>query len=230
MTTIGQLAVQVLQKLEENITTPIFWDLQFEVFPILVEAMNDASLLTGTVQVSQSALLTIPANSTFITMPQNVVALLRIAGPTAVKKTDVYSLDQIMPGWEAMGGASANPPVQQIQYWFPVGLNQFGVFPQLTVPQNVQIDYLAYPVTVPTPYTGNEPVPFQLEFQDALIDYAAHVLRLKESGYEFQASQAVYQDFLDTMRALTAFQSRHDSLVFNTATGARVRVNPVEVR
>ena len=257
-------------------------------------------------QVAQNATLTLPINTTYVAMPANAIALLRIQGPPAVQKTDIYSLDQMMPGWQNAGGTgmlvplattsrvsqittavsvaahgftvgqkvdiaavanntfnvggvtvltvpsptsftyanlgpdatstggdanpSATPPVQQIQYWFPVGVNQFGIYPQLTVPQQVSISYLAYPVTVSPPYAGTETVPFQQEFIDGLQEYAAHVLRFKEAGYEFQASQTNYQEFLDTMRQLSVFQSRHDSLVFTKAVGAKVRVNPVEVR
>lgn len=307
MTTMADIAGRVQQRLEEVVGPPgVFWDYQNEILPIIAEAMNEAALVSGTVQVAQNATLTLPINTTYITMPPNVIALLRIQGPPAVQKTDIYSLDQMMPGWQTVGGtsmlvnivsasrtslvstivtetahgyskgqkvdvagvldntfngggftvltvpsatsftyanlgpdatstggttnSSATPVVQQIQYWFPVGLNQFGIFPQLTVSQQVSISYLAYPVTVSPPYTGTETVPFQQEFLDGLQEYAAHVLRLKEAGYEFQASQTNYQEFLDTMRQLAVFQSRHDSLVFTTAAGAKMRVNPVEVR
>lgn len=230
MATINDIAVRVLQRLEESTTAPVFWNLQQEVYPIIVEAMNEAALLTGVVQVAQTATLTLPAGTNYVAMPQNAIAILRLAGPPAVKKTDVYTLDQLCPGWENEGGAGVNPAVQQIQYWFPLGVSQFGIYPKLTVPQKVKLVYLGYPVTVSPPYTGLETVPFQTEFLDGLEEYVAHILRLKESGYEFQASQTNYQQFLTMMRDLNVFQARHDSLVFTTAAGARVRVNPVEVR
>lgn len=308
MTTMADIAGRVQQRLEEVVGPPgVFWDYQNEILPIIAEAMNEAALISGTVQVAQNATLTLPINTTYITLPANVIALLRIVSPpSAVQKTDLYSLDQMLPGWQTVGGtgmlvalvsvsrvslvttavtatahgyskgqkvdvggvlnntfngggftvmtvpsptsftyanagpnatstggntnSSSTPQIQQIQYWFPLGLNQFGVYPQLTVPQQVSISYLAYPVTVSPPYTGTETVPFQQEFIDGLQEYAAHVLRFKEAGYEFQASQTNYQEFLDTMRQLAVFQSRHDSLVFTTAVGAKVRVNPVEVR
>lgn len=230
MSTISDLAIQVLQRLEEDPAAPVFWDLQNEVYPAIVEAMNEAALVTGVVQVVQMLPVELPVDTNFIAMPANAICLLRVLGPTAVQKTDVYALDQMLPGWETAGGAGANPPVQQIQYWFPMGTNYYGIYPQLSVEQQVTITYLGYPVTVTPPYTGAETVPYQQEFQDALIEYGAHILRLKESGYEFEASQTIYQQFLDTMKALSVFQSRHDSLVFTKATGAKVRVSDVEVR
>jgi hypothetical protein len=230
MSTLAESAVQVFQRLEEDPAAPVFWT-QYEVYNALVEAMNEAALLTGVVQVAQSAPLVLPINTNYVAMPAGAVAMLRITGPSAVQKTEIFTLDQMMPGWELAGGADADPPIQQIQYWFPVGLDMFGIYPQLTAEQKVLITYLAYPVAEsPSAYTGNETVPFQQEFQDGLESYAAHILRLKESGQEFQASQIVYQEFLDTMRALNVFQARHDSLVFTRAVGAPVRVVPVAVR
>lgn len=47
---------------------------------------------------------------------------------------------------------------------------------------------------------------------------------------EFEASQQIYRNFLNTMRDLSVFQLRHDWLVFTRAAGAPVRVVPVTVR
>lgn len=229
MTTIANLASQVYQRLEEDPANPIFWT-QYEVYTALVEAMNEAALLTGVVQTVQPTALTLPINTTYITMPKGAIALLRMTGPFPIQKTEVFALDQMIPGWETVGGTTANPPVQQILYWFPVGLTKFGIYPQLSVPQNVLITFLAYPVAETRPYSGAETVPFQQEFQDALQQYAGHILRTKEAGQEFEESQTIYQQFLDTMRSLNIFQARHDSLVFTQKVGAPVRVVSVEVR
>lgn len=230
MSTLSQLTAQVFQRLEEDPAAPVFWTVP-EVENALVEAMNEAALITGTVQVARSTPVTLPTDTNYVAMPTNAMALLRVVGANAVQKTEIYSLDQINPGWETEGGAAATPPVQAIQYWFPVGLSFFGIYPQLTVAQQVMVTYLAYPMTeAPASYTGTETIPFQQEYQESLCQYAAHVLRLKESGQEFEQSQTVYQEFLSTMRDLSAFMARHDSLVFTRTGGTAVRVVPVEVR
>lgn len=228
---MADIAVRVQQRLEEVVGPPgVFWDYQNEILPIIAEAMNEAALISGVIQAAQNVTFLLPADTTYVTMPPNAIALLRVQGPTVVQKTDLYSLDQMLPGWQNAGGSAADPKVQQIQFWFPLGVNQFGIYPKLSQPQQVKINYLTYPVTVSPPYTGTEPVLFQQEFIDGLQEYVAHVLRLKEAGYEFQASQTNYQQFLDTMRSLTIFQARHDSLIFTQAMGVKVRANPVEVR
>jgi hypothetical protein len=231
VSTISSIGQRVQQRLEEPVGPPgIFWNYTDEILPAVAEAMNEAALLTGVVQVVNTAYTTLPINTTYMPLPQNAIALLRVLGPYSVAKTTVFALDQMLPGWENEGGSAANPPVQQIQKWFPLGMTQWGIYPRLSVPQQVILTYLAYPVTVPRPYTGNENVPFQQEFQDAFEDYAAHISRLKEASAEFQTSQSLYQSFLDTMRQLNVFQSRHDSLVFTKTLGTTVRVIPVEVR
>lgn len=230
MAILSQLVTQVLQRLEEDPANPVFWSI-FEVENAVVEAMNEAALITGVVQTVQTATLTLPADATWISMPENAICLLRIVGANAVQKTEVFALDKLHPGWQTEGGSSANPPVLTITNWFPVGLDKFGIYPMLSADQQVKVTYLSYPMqTAPAEYTGNETIPFQQEYIESLTQYAAHVLRLKESGQEFQESQQVYQEFLATMRRLSAFVARHDSLVFTKTGGATVRVVPVEVR
>lgn len=223
MTTTGTLAATVQSRLEEPAGPGIFWSLENEILPAVVEAMNEASLLTGVVQTVQTVPITIPANTNFLPLPRNAIALIRVLGPVYVRKTSLWALDNLNRSWETVIGGYA-------QNWFPLGVTKWGIFPKLGVEQQVMVTYLSYPTTAPPPYSGSEPVPFQTEFHESLEQYAAHVLRLKEAGNEFEASQTIYQEFLATMKTLDAFETRHDSLVFNKGVGSAVRVNPVEVR
>lgn len=222
MATIGDLANHTLQRLQEDPNAPIFWTEQ-EVLDAVVEAMNEAALLSGVVQVAQSAPITLPTNTNIVNMPTNAVCLLRVLGPNMIRKTEMFTLDQMNRYWE-------NDTGPQITAWFPFGVNQFGIYPKLTAQQQVQVSYLAYPVTVAPPYAGTETVPFQEEFLDALEQYAAHVLRIKEGGNDFAISQMQYTQYLDTMKRLSLFQTRHDSIVFTRSVGAPVRVQKIEVR
>lgn len=223
MSTISSIATRVCDRLEESETAPVFWSLQSEIYSAIAEAMNEAALITGTVEVAQPTPLTLPTNTTYIPMPANAIALLRVQAPNMIQKTSLFTLDKMIPGWQNETGTA-------IRYWFPVGLNKFGIYPQLSVQQEILVTYLGYPVTNGRPLTGAETVPFGQEYQDALEQYAAHILRLKEGGAEFELSQVIYSQFLSTMKSLTAFQARHDSLVFTRSLGAGVRPVPTEVR
>lgn len=223
--TISSLARSVQSRLEEEPQGPpgIFWNYQNEVLPAVVEAMNEASLLTGVVQTVQTAPITVPVNTTWLSLPKNAIALIRVTGPVYLRKTSVFALDKLNRTWQNDTGTA-------LKAWFPVGVTNWGVYPQLTAEQQVMVTYLAYPVTVAPPYTGNETVPFQAEFHESLEQYAAHVLRLKEAGQDFEGSMGIYQAFLATMQTLDMFETRHDSLVFTKGVGAAVQVNPVMVR
>lgn len=223
MDTASHIADRVQQRLEEPIGTGTFWNRTNEVLPAVMEAMNEAALLTGVVQTVQSTPITLPTGTNFVSLPTNAMALLRVNAPVYIPKTSVFALDNLNRTWE-------NDTGTQIKSWFPLGVTKFGIYPQLTVQQQITVVYLAYPVTVAPPYTGTEPVPFQDEFHESLEQYAAHVLRLKEAGTEFQASINIYQSFLETMRTLDAFETRHDALVWTRSAGMSVRVTPVEVR
>lgn len=221
--TTNSLALTVQQRLEEPAGPGIFWSYEDEILPAVVEAMNEAAMLTGVVQTAQTQPYTIAANTSYFPLPKNAIALIRVLSPAYTRKTSVFALDNLNRSWQNDTGLA-------IQAWFPAGVTMFGVYPQVTAEVQVMLTYLAYPVTVPPPYTGNEPVPFQSEFHESLEQYAAHVLRLKEAGQDFEGSQTIYQEFLKTMGTLDAFETRRDSLTFTRGVGASVRVNPVEVR
>jgi hypothetical protein len=231
MLTIATIAARVQDKLEEVRGAGItpapymanFWDLVGEIYPAVAEAANEANLIAGSVVVVNTAYV-IPPLTTYLPMPANAIALSRVVGPYPVLKSDVFTLDSMLPNWQQI------PPEKTIRGWFPVGVTQWGVYPQLIEEQRVVLSYIAVPVAVPRPYTGAEQMPFQQEFEAAIEMYAAHILRLKEGGAEFEMSQADYQGFLDAMQSLSRIQARRDQLIFAKTLGASTGVNPTESR
>jgi hypothetical protein len=117
-------------------------------------------------------------------------------------------------------------PASQLIAWFPLGVSQFGIYPQLSAEAQVVMDFISSPVNKPRPYSGSEAIPFQTEFNDFLAQYAAAMLRSKEGGAEAEEADTVYKDYLAKMKQLSAFQGRLDSLVFSGAFGGRSQVNP----
>lgn len=221
MTTLADLGTLVQQRLEEPVGPGIFWDLMGELYPELVEALNEAALVTGEPEVRQSALFTFPANQTVIPLPVNAIALLRIQAPQWVQKTTIWDLDRMTPGWESDSGLS-------IDAWFPIGLTQFGIHPQLEASVQGYLTYVALPVPTGPPYTGLETIDFQAEFNEGFVDYAAHVAQLKEAGEEFVQSAKLYDRFLAKMTELSNFSWRKNSLRFTRNVGAPSALNPVE--
>lgn len=184
--------------------------------------MNEAALITGEPEVAQTTtLFTLAANTTLFTVPPAFIALLRIQTPNWLPKTSLWDLDRQTPGWESDYG-----PVPDS--WFPYGLTQFGIHPQLSQSVQVFLTGILLPVSSARPYTGAEVVPYQEEYFDGLEDYAAHICALKEGGEEFKSSAKLYDRFLATMTELSNFSYRKGSLRFTRTVGAPSAVTPVE--
>ena len=139
--------------------------------------------------------------------------------PYPIRKATLKGLDDMIPNWQ-----NADPS-DQIQCWFPMGVSMFGIYPQLADESDVTMDFIQSPVNQVRPYIGTIPIPFQTEFNDAFSQYTAAMLRAKEGGLEAEEAAVVYQEYLGQMRALSAFQSRLDSLVMSGAYGGQTGVN-----
>jgi hypothetical protein len=221
MSTLSNLGDLVQQRLEEPVGAGIFWERIGEIYPMLVEAMSEATLITGEPEIRQNVPFTLNAGQTIFTLPSPGLALLRIQAPNWVDKTTLWDLDRMLPGWESDAGDAPD-------YWFPFGLTQFGIHPQLTASAQCFLSFIALPVPSGRPYTGAENVDFQSEYQEGFVDYAAHVAQLKEGGEEFIQSSKLYDRFLSKMVELSNFSWRKNSLRFTRTVGAPSRITPVE--
>lgn len=225
MAQISDIEQRVLDRLEEGSAT--FWDLEKEIRVFIVEAMNEATLITGEPQIRASAIYTIPASTVFtpLQLPADALALLRVegAGSLPVQKAWMWDLDKQYPGWET---ATGDVPL----YWVPFGLTQFGIYPNLTADAQVVLNYVQTPVNTARPYTGAEPIPFQQEFIDGLEDGASHLASIKEAGTELTQSMDRYQRFLTKMQALSNFAYRKNDLRFSRSLGASADINEARAR
>jgi hypothetical protein len=199
----------------------------------MVDGLFEAALISGVVQLT-GVQVTLAANTTYFplqacasglgTLPAGVVAgivaPLRMKAPYGIRKTILKSLDDMNPGWQQM------EPGTQIIGWGPLGVSGFFIYPQLTQPQNVIMDFIMCPVNEARPYSGNESIPLQDEFTDLLSKYAAAMLRCKESGQEADEAGVVFEEYMNEVKSLSLFQNRIDSLTFSAAYGAKSTVNP----
>jgi hypothetical protein len=230
---LRDLVPEVLDRLEESRTSPIFWNVPKEIAVFLVEAMNEATLLTGEPEIKFTNSLTtappsqlaLPANTNVVTYSGDIpiFGMMRLESAGQVKKTTVWDMDRMTPGWENDVG---NVP----DFWFPIGLTEFGIHPKLNAPVTVIVSGISEPVIAPRPYTGMEPIDFQTEYREAFVDYAAHVSALKEGTKEFVDSIKVYERFISKMQELGKFASRKGVLRFSRTLGAPASTTPVEVR
>lgn len=252
---LSDLLNDTLGRIEENPPSapqfpgPTFWNLTGEVYQHMVDAMFEAELVTGVVQVN-NVLVSLAPNVTYYSLqtnlggggygtggygqggygggavvgvPTGVIACLRMKAPWSIRKTTLNGLDNMIPNWQQA------TPGTQIQAWFPLGVSYFGIYPQLSQQTTVTMDFLVSPVNEYRPYTGTETIPLQTEFSDLVSQYAAAFLRTKEGGSEAQEAETVYNAYLSQTKALSAFQNRLDSLVYSAAFGGQTRPSAREI-
>ncbi len=220
---LADIFPDVLNRLEEaqpsgNPSGPVFWNLVGEVYPQIVNAMYEACLLTGIVQVVSQP-YTITASTTYFKNPIGMIAPLRLRAPYNIRKGTLKGLDDMVPSWQRA------TPGKQLQSWFPLGCSGFGVYPQLASEASVVIDWIASPVNVPRPYDGTLPVPFEEQFVDGLSQYGAAACRMKEGGAEADEASAVFNEYMSAMRQLSLWQARLDSLNLSAVYGGQVQTN-----
>lgn len=225
MAVIDDIATRVQDRLDEVEGSPgVFWNLQYELRPLVVEALFEATLLTGLPEIRQTAApFEIPANTTFLNVPSGAVAIVRVEGCGLERnKVSLFDMDMDTPGWQTTP-AAATP-----KRWFPVGLNLWGVWPQVTAPVTVILTTLAIPVATAPPYQGTENVDFQSEFFSGFEAYGAAWSRLKEGDPEMSQGIALYEYYLSVVAELSKFSLRQSELRFSKLMGSPAVVNDIE--
>src|ERR1700679_117814 len=123
MSTLSTILPDLLNRLEEqeSPSPPIFYSQTYECLPELVDAMFEATLLTGVVQAVNIP-VTLQPNTTYFSIaqgqgygyggfgqggyggglnaPPGALAALRMRGPWTLRKVTLKSLDDMFPGWE----------------------------------------------------------------------------------------------------------------------------------
>ena len=227
MALISDIEGAVLDDLEEDRAGSKFWDLTNELRPLLFEGLCEATLLTGEPEFRPNVAYVIPGATTLLPMPAGALAIERIENQATglpIRKVSVFDLDMDNKTWQ--NDAPAAAPTE----WFPFGLNQFGIHPQLTGNFNAIITVVQFPITTDPPYTGAETFPFQTEFEDPIERYASHAARLKEGGIEFDASMPYYEQYLAAMEELSKFGLRKGGLRFSRIAGSPAVVTDVTQR
>lgn len=226
-TPISQLATQVLARVQDP--DAIFWDLELEVYPALVEAINDLMLIIGRPTTLYSTPVQLNPLVCWQPMPQNMLSITNIrSNLQSLWKVPLRTMDFTMSSWEPDWETDvADSP----QRWGSLGLSYFFVHPAPSQPMTVLVAGIGYPVpSAVFPPTGAETSPFHKEFEQALELYAASYLRLKELGDDAQEGMELYKAYLAIAQRLTMIEDRKDSLVFSQAFGVPTALSRVTIR
>lgn len=98
MSTLSDLVPDVQAKLRD--TPGVFWDVDTEIIPALVEAAMEATIISGEPEVG-SIQFALSAGETFQSMPPGMLSILRVDGPGLIPKTTMWDMDAAIPGWQA---------------------------------------------------------------------------------------------------------------------------------
>src|SRR5271166_5079560 len=98
-TPISTLAPNVLNRLEENVASPVFWKIHTEIYDFLVEALNDMILLLGRPMQAVGLPITLAPNTVWQTLPKGIFLITDLYGPQGtIRKSNLFSYDYVMPG------------------------------------------------------------------------------------------------------------------------------------
>jgi hypothetical protein len=190
--------------------------------------MNELMLLVGRPTLTVQSPLNLQPNSVWQPMPMGLLAITDIYGSQSLlRKVTLFSLDYEQFGsgsdWE---NDTAYSPVR----WAPIGFNMFVVHPAAAYATQVSVNAVQYPVAEPWPYTGNEIVPFEHHFFEALEMYAAVYARLKEGTSELSAALPMLAEFYQIAKRMTEIQDRRDPLIFSRDFGVMAGTNQIQRR
>lgn len=224
--TIAQLAPQVSERLQDP--TNIFWNLNFEIYGGLAEAVSELLLIIGRPTMIFNQPITLTVNTCFQQMPAGLLCITDIRSQISrLQKTTLRSLDYLCASWTSSWESDRGPmPLR----WASLGLSQFIVHPAPLQPVVVNITGIAYPFDDVWPPSGAETSPFEKNLNQALEMYAAHYARVKEIGQDFQEGLALYQSFLEIAQRYSQIQDRRDSLVWTRSLGAPTSPSQVSHR
>jgi hypothetical protein len=219
--TVQQSAYRVEDRLEEPEGAPVFWNESLEIFTAIVEALCEATLLVGRPTQLVNQLITIQPNTVWQTMPAGFLCITDIQGPgSQVWKWTLRDMDFLQSANGSDWEQDIFTTKQSIMRWGPVGFTQFFVWPAIPHAQQVLATGIQTPVQQGWPFSGSQAINLHDEFFQAIEKYAAHYLRLKESGSEFKDSMALYEGFLEDMKRMTAIEDRRDPYIFTRGVGA----------
>lgn len=215
--TVAEISQVALERVQDP--TGIFWSTTLEAYSAAAEAISELFLIIGRPTQQVNTLVTLVPNVVWQPMPANLLTITNIQSSGAwLKRTTLRAMDYTQASWSAAWESDRGPVVKR---WLPVGLKMFAVHPAPTVPVQVTVSGLQFPVIGTYPLSGTQASPFHTEIDDALNLYAAWYMRQKECGDDFLEAKSLYTQFLQIAQRLTTIEDRRDSLVWTQTFGAQ---------
>ncbi len=180
MATAGSVIDDVLDRLQESRTDPIFWSRE-ELLVFVNDGFLEFTLMAG--QLTTEATYAV-IGAKVQAVPITAIALIHVSySSEMVEKSTIERFDRQNPNWEAQYGI--------LQKWSPCGLDKWIVDRHPTSALSVSLTTL----DIPPDLEEASAIDLAPEYVEALIDYVFHMARFKEGGAEFQQAMPAYDDF-----------------------------------
>ncbi len=165
-----------------------FWT-NDEVQRMLQHAFRTFNVLTGFWRGRVDMGLTV-AGQHWYAVPSGLTYMLRVeVNQSPLGSSSLWDLDYGQPSWESETCTAGTIP----SAWAPAGVNLFALWPaSLAGGESLVVEGV---VPAPVLDTGGF-VDLGQDELEMILDYTEHLAQFKEGGQEFQASQALFQEFL----------------------------------
>jgi hypothetical protein len=176
----GQIIDQVLDRLAESETSPIFWT-RAELLTLLNEGFLEFTLMASQLTSERTyALIGAKAQS----VPDGAIAIINVQyANQKIEKSSIENFDRANPLWDGLTGI--------LTKWAPCGLDRWFCDRTPTAAYNVTLTTLDEPGEI----DENTVIDLEMEYIEGLTSYVYHGARFKESGAELQQSMEAYDQF-----------------------------------
>lgn len=177
--TLTNLRDRLTEKVGNN---SIFWTAE-EKRDAINEALCVWQLMTG--EFSKTFALGVGSGTVFYAVPKQIASVNRVLfNGIPISPISLWELDMGKPGWQGVTGTP--------QFWTPVGIDQFTVYPQPTS-GNFRLEGYS---ESPRLNADGDFLQVGDEELTRLLDYAHHYLTFKEGIPEMQATMGGFKRFL----------------------------------
>jgi hypothetical protein len=182
-TTAGQILDQVLDRLEESRTNPI-WVSRAELLVHLNDAFLEYTLIAGQMTSERTYAL---IGAKLQSVPQGAIAIIHVSyANKRIRKSSIENFDRENPKWDGLAGL--------LTKWGPAGLDRWAIDRHPTAAgTNVTLVTLDDPPQL----TEASVIDLAQEYIDGLTEYTFHFGRFKEGGAEFVQAMPNYDLFLE---------------------------------
>lgn len=182
MTTAADVIDQVLDRLDEPRTAPVFWS-RSELLGYLNDGLVELTLIACHL-TSETTYNMISAKLQAV--PSGAIALIHAeyAGQP-VEKSSIELFDRENPNWDAQSGI--------LRKWAPCGMDAWFLDRHPTAAASVVLTTVDQPVVL----AETDVVDLEEEYINGLQDYVFHMARFKEGGAEFEQAMDAYDSFTE---------------------------------